>query len=461
MGKERVLAGMGRSAQPRLRVDTVVLGGGSAGEAFCAALRRLDKERSIALVEAGLLGGECSYWACMPSKVLLRGPELVAAARLAPGVAEAVEGSLDLERLFWWRDQVVEGWDDASHADWLASLGVDVRRGQGRVVGRGELEVEGTTIAYENLVVATGSSPSIPPIPGLEEVDFWTTAQATAAREVPGRLVVLGGGVAGCELAQLFSRLGSQVTVVHRRSLLPRLDRQAGEILEATFAGEGIELRLGVSAERVERTGGGILLGLSDGSEVRADRLLVATGRRPNVRGLGLELTGARLSERGIEVDDRLQAAPGTWAVGDATGVALFTHVGKYQARVAATNVAGGEARVDYRAIPAVVFTDPQVAQVGTVTGEGLVSASWPVERTSRASTYERPKRKGFLKLVADRKRRVLVGGVAVGPEAGEWLQQVTLAIQAEVPVDTLRRTIQPFPTFSEAVFFAARDLPL
>lgn len=439
----------------------VVLGGGSAGEAFCAALRRLDRERPITVVEDRLLGGECSYWACMPSKVLLRAPELVAAARLAPGAAEAVGGGLDVERLFWWRDQVVDGWDDTAHADWLAGLSVELVRGEGRVVAPGLVDVAGRRIAFEHLVVATGSSPSIPDIPGLNGMDFWTTAEATAAREVPESLVVLGGGVAGCELAQLFCRLGARVTIVQRRRLLPRLDAQTAEILQAAFQAEGIELRLGASAERVERTAEGVLVRLSDGGEVAAERLLVAAGRRPNVHGLGLELAGARLSERGIEVDDRLQAAPGVWAVGDVTGVALFTHVGKYQGRIAAANVAGGEVRADYRAIPAAVFTDPQVAQVGTVAGDGLVSASWPVERTSRASTYERPKRKGFLKLVADRKRRVLVGGVAVGPEAGEWLQQVTLAIQAEVPVDVLRRTIQPFPTFSEAVFFAARDLPL
>jgi len=438
----------------------VVLGGGSAGEAFCAALRRLRPDVPITLVEDRLLGGECSYWACMPSKVLLRAPELVAAARLAPGAAEAV-GGLDVERLFWWRDQVVDGWEDAGHAEWLAGLSVELVRGRGRVVAPGLVEAGDTRLDFEHLVVATGSSPSIPSVPGLDGADFWTTAEATAAREVPESLVVLGGGVAGCELAQLFRRLGSRVTIVQRRRLLPRLDAQAAEILQAAFEAEGIELRLGASAERVEQTAEGVLVRLSDGGEVAAERLLVAAGRRPNVHGLGVELLGARLSERGIEVDHRLRAAPGVWAVGDVTGVALFTHVGKYQARVAAVNVAGGDLRADYRAIPAAVFTDPQLAQVGALEGEGLVSASWPVQRTSRSSTYERPKRPGFVKLVADRKRRVLVGGAAVAPEAGEWLQQVTLAIRAEVPVDVFRQTIQPFPTFSEALFFAARDLPL
>lgn len=438
----------------------VVLGGGSAGEAFCAALRRLRPDLPITLVEEGLVGGECSYFACMPSKVLLRAPEVAAAARLAPGAGEAAAG-VDAERLFRWRDQVVDGWDDTAHARWLEELSVELVRGRGRVVAPGLVDAGGAQVPFDRLVVATGSAPAVPALPGLDRVCFWTTADATSAREVPGSLVVLGGGVAGCELAQLFARLGSRVTIVQRRRLLPRLDGEAAALLREAFEREGIEVRLGTSAVGAETAESGVRLHLTDGGEVEAARLLVAAGRRPRVHGLGLELLGVSLSERGIEVDGRLRAAPGVWAVGDVTGVALFTHVGKYQARVAAANVAGAEVEADYRALPAAVFTDPQVAQVGTVEGEGLVSASWPVERVSRASTYERPKRPGLLKLVADPGRGVLVGGVAVGPEAGEWLQQVTLAVRAEVSVETLRQTIQPFPTFSEAVFFAARDLPL
>lgn len=438
----------------------VVLGGGSAGEAFCAALRRLRPDLPITLVEERLVGGECSYFACMPSKALLRAPEVAAAAGRAPGAAGQA-APVEAERLFAWRDEVVDRWQDAGHARWLEGLSVELVRGRGRVVAPGIVEAGGRQVPFDHLVVATGSAPALPPLPGLDRVPFWTTADATATREVPGSLVVLGGGVAGCELAQLFSRLGSRVTVVQRRRLLPRLDREAAGLLQAALEREGIELRLGAAAVAAEPTAGGVRLRLSDGSEVEAARLLVAAGRKPNVHGLGLERLGVSVSERGIEVDLRLRAGPGVWAVGDVTGIALFTHVGKYQARVAAANVAGAEVEADYRALPAAVFTDPQVAQVGTVEGEGLVSASWPVERLSRASTYERPPRPGLLKLVADPRRRVLVGGVAVGPEAGEWLQQVTLAIRAEVPVDTLRDTIQPFPTFSEAIFFAARDLPL
>ena len=437
----------------------VVLGGGSAAEAFVAALRRLDPGASITLVERALLGGECTYWACMPSKTLLRAPELLAAAGIAPGVAAA---ALDVERVFWWRDQVVDGWEDSGHADWLADRSIELVRGEARVAGVGVVEAGGRRLEYDALVIATGSSPALPPLPGLDRVERWTTMDATSARAVPASLIVVGGGAAGCELAQLYRRLGAEVTLAQRGPrLLPKVDAEAAALVEETFAAEGIVLRLGTALEGVETSASGVRVLFADGTGAEAERLLVATGRTPNVEGLGLETLGVHVGPRGVEVDEHLAASENVWAIGDVTGVSLFTHVGKYQGRVAASNVAGQPRAADYRAIPAVIFTDPQVAQVGTVEGEGLVSASWAVERTSRSSTYERPKRKGFAKLVADPEQRVVVGAVAVGPEAGEWLQQATLAVRAQVPVDVLRDTIQPFPTFSEAIHFAARDLPV
>jgi pyruvate/2-oxoglutarate dehydrogenase complex dihydrolipoamide dehydrogenase (E3) component len=443
-------------------IRVVVLGGGSAAEAFVAALRRLDGDAHITIVERALIGGECTYWACMPSKTLLRAPELLAAARIAPGATEAVTAQLDLARVFWWRDQVVDGWEDSGHESWLAERRVELQRGDAHVAAPGVVEVDGRRLDWDRLVVATGSSPAIPPVPGLAKVELWTTMDATAAHEVPRSLIVLGGGAAGCELAQLYRRLGAEVTLAQRNlRLLPKVDAEAAGLVEQAFVDEGTELRLGATAERVEAAETGVRVVFSEDEPVEAERLLVATGRTPNAEGLGLEQLGVPLGPGGIQVDEYLAAGENVWAIGDVTGVSLFTHVAKYQARVAAANVAGVRRPADYRAIPAVVFTDPQVAQVGTVEGEGLVSASWPVERTSRSSTYERPKRHGFVKLVADPERRVLVGAVAVGPEAGEWLQQATLAVRAEVPVDVLRDTIQPFPTFSEALSFAARDLPL
>jgi pyruvate/2-oxoglutarate dehydrogenase complex dihydrolipoamide dehydrogenase (E3) component len=441
----------------RMDGRTVILGGGSTGEAAAGTLRTLEPRTPITLVEEGLVGGECSYYACMPSKALLRPPEAIAAARLVPGAAEAVSGAIDVERAFWHRDQVTGSLDDSSQAEWLADRDIELVRGRARVTGPGRAEVGDRTVEFARLLVATGSVPTIPPIPGLEDAGYWTNREATSTHEVPGRLIVIGAGPVGCELAQAFGRMGSSVTLVDLSDRLLGHDHpDAGRLLADVLEGEGIALRLGADIERVEP---GARLRLGSGETIAADRILVATGRRANVDGLGLESLGVTISKRGIEVDERLRAAENVWAAGDATGIAMFTHVGKYQARLAAADMAGREVRADYRAIPAVTFTDPQVASVGDTSGEGTVVGQRG--SVARLSTYERPKRPGFLKVFADPERRVLVGAVAVGPEAGEWLGQLTLAVRAEVPVEVLLDTIQPYPTFSEAVQFAVRDLGL
>jgi len=435
----------------------VVLGGGSTGQAFVAALRRASPGAVITLVERELVGGECTYWACMPSKTILRPLEVIHAARIAPGAAEAVTGSVDPRQVFAWRDRVVHEYEDHDQGPWLSERAVELVRGEGRVVAPGRVEVGDRELEYDTLAIATGSEPSFPPIPGLDGLEFWTSREATSARAVPESLIVIGGGVVGSELAQAYCRLGARVTVVEvLDQLLGREDPAAARLLRETFEAEGIELRLGASIERVAA---GYRVELAGGEVLEAERLLVATGRKAAVEGFGLEQLGLEISKRGIEVDDRLRAADGVYAIGDVTGIAMFTHVGKYQARIAAKNAAGGDLRADYRAIPRVAFTDPPIASVGTTSGDGLVQAEW--RTVARHSTYESPRRRGFVRLVADPARRVLVGAVAVGPEAGEWLQQITLAIRAEIPVDVLRDTIQPYPTFSEGVYFAARDLPL
>jgi pyruvate/2-oxoglutarate dehydrogenase complex dihydrolipoamide dehydrogenase (E3) component len=398
----------------------VVLGGGSSGEHFVGALRRLDREAELTVVERRLVGGECSYFACMPTKTMLRGPELVAAARRAPGVE--VSGLVP-SGVFHWRELVVDGRDDSAQVSWLESKDCALVRGDGVVAEPGVVHVDGRELPYDRLVIATGSSPDVPPV--FERIDHWTNREATETSDVPATLLVVGGGPVGCELAQFFARVGSKVTLVESGPrLLPQVDAEAAALVQAALEEDGVDVRLGQAA--------------GDDLAAAHDRILV--------------------SERGIEVDERMRAAGNVWAIGDVTGIALFTHVGKYHARIAAYDMTGRSARADHRAVPMTIFTDPQVAAVGTL--EGRIGR-WELTATSRLSTYERPKRAGFVKVAADPTRRVLTGAVAVGPESGEWLQQLTLAIRAQVPVDTLLDVIPPFPAFSEAVFLALRELDL
>lgn len=458
--------------------DVIVIGGGPAGENIAG--RCTDCGASIAVIEAELLGGECSYWACIPSKVLLRPGEVLAEVRRVPGAAAAITGELDVDAVLAWRDDIVSNWNDGGQVDWLEGAGGVLVRGRGRLVGERRVDVtldDGSVRELEAtkaVVLATGSSAVVPPIDGLRDVRPWESRDITSAKAVPARLLVLGGGVVGVEMAQAWKRLGTrEVTVIDMASrLVAQFEPFASEQLREAFADEGITVVLDAAVERAARDAGTneggdgpVTLTLGDGRTFTGDEVLVATGRRPNTADVGIDSVGLE-SGKPVAVDDQLRATgvgpgrdgPWLYAIGDCNGRSLLTHMGKYQARIAADAILNGstvEAWADHRAVPSVVFTDPQLAMVGLTEAQAreqgieVKVVSHGTGDVAGASVHGKDIT-GTCQLVVDDARRVIVGATFTGPGVGEMLHAATIAIAGEVPLDTLWHAVPSFPTVGE-----------
>jgi pyruvate/2-oxoglutarate dehydrogenase complex dihydrolipoamide dehydrogenase (E3) component len=435
--------------------DVIVLGVGTCGEDM--ALRLVAAGLDVIGIEERLVGGECPYFACLPTKAMIRCANLLAEARRADGLVGRVEATGDWARVATRvRDEITGGWDDAGAVSRLEERGGRFVRGRGRLLGHGTVAVGDTTLeARRGIIVATGSRPVIPPIPGLDHVHYWTTRDAVRAASPPASLAILGGGAVGCELAQVFARFGTRVTLLEAADrLLPGEEPEASAAVAAALARDGVNVRCGAQVSEILPRDGGVALALTDDPVVEADRLLLAVGRTANVEGLGAEAAGVDVAPGYVVVDGRMRAGPGVWAVGDVTGRAMVTHVALYQASIAVADVLGREPRpADYGALPRATFTDPEVGGVGSTEREAREAGLdvdvvvKQVPATFRGWLHAAGG-EGLIKLVVDRGSGTLAGATVVGPRGVDVMGMLALAIHASVPIDDLVSMIYPFPTF-------------
>jgi pyruvate/2-oxoglutarate dehydrogenase complex dihydrolipoamide dehydrogenase (E3) component len=442
--------------------DVIIIGMGPGGEV--AASQLLKAGRRVAVVERELIGGECAYWACIPSKTLLRPPEAKGEVDRAAGVDSA---RLDWPATREYRDYIIRHLDDSNQVKGYEKAGATVIKGVGRITGPGTVDVNGQALTADHIIIATGSDAFIPPIDGLDSVTAWTNREATTLHEIPPRVVMIGGSAVGVELGLFLRRYGAQVTILERSGrLLSREDPRPGELTEQYLREEGIDIRTGASAVRAGKDSVGTVVELDNGEQVRCDVIVVGTGRTPRAGELGLDSVGVELGTRGeVVVDDRCRAGEGVWALGDVTGVMPFTHVAMYMARVIADNILGKDRTARYEGIPRVVFTDPEVAAVGLTSEQAeqqnLATVSAEVDLSNaiaRPWTYEKDPR-GHLGVLADTDRRVLLGAWAVGPQASEWIHTAALAVREQIPLDRLLDSVAQFPTYNEGYLKALQKL--
>jgi pyruvate/2-oxoglutarate dehydrogenase complex dihydrolipoamide dehydrogenase (E3) component len=448
------------------KFDVIVIGMGPGGEEVAEQLA--EAGLAVAGVEKNLVGGECPYWGCIPSKAIIRAADALAEGRRIPelaGSAAVIPDWAPVARRL--RDQITDDWDDRVAVERFERKGGHFFRGSGRLAGSRKVQVGDTVLeASRAVVINTGTSPAIPPIPGLDGVQYWTNREAIEAEQLPGSLLVMGGGAIGAELAQAFARFGVRVTVVEAADRILALEEpEASEVLAGVFEREGIEVLTGARVESAAGREGVARLTLAGGKTLEAERLLVATGRRPNLRDLGLETIGLDPSQRFLPVDDHLRVAPGVWGIGDVTGKGAFTHVSVYQARIAIADILGKPApAADYRALPRVTFTDPEVGAVGLTEAEArkmgiqVRSGSSPLSHSTRGFIHG-PGNDGFIKLVEDAERGVLVGGSTAGPSGGEMISMLCVAVAMEVPTERLRHMIWAYPTFHRGIEGALQAL--